>query len=206
MEQGTAGESATTLLWIRLGLLCGFFTCLAYPLAVFAPLPHGVALVLAALLGPALGIACMGLARLLDLAGPHVGSRLGAVLNTVAGALLTAMMLVQIAARRHVPPPEVPPGTVAVWLGLDVAWDVYIGLGTLAFAWAMARHPRFGAGFALPGALIALGLLALNLATFPAPPADAGLVDLGPLVGLWYLAVTVRIAQSLGWARGRLAA
>ena len=30
----------------------------------------------------------------------------------------------------------------AIWLGLDVAWDAYIGLGTLFLALAMLRHPR----------------------------------------------------------------
>ncbi len=36
-------------------------------------------------------------------------------------------------------------GFVAIWLGVDVAWDAYIGIGTVCFAVAMLRHPRFGA-------------------------------------------------------------
>jgi hypothetical protein len=47
---------------------------------------------------------------------------------------------------------------------------------------------------------IAVALLALNLAAFPENPGDAGLIDVGPLVGLWYLGVTVCMAQSLHWA------
>ena len=35
--------------------------------------------------------------------------------------------------------------------------------------------------------------LIFNIATFPIPPDAAGLVDLGPLVGLWYLVVYVRL-------------
>jgi hypothetical protein len=70
----------------------------------------------------------------------------------------------------------------------------------------MLRHPRFVAAFGVPGILIAAVLLALNLGTFPTPPADAGLFDAGPLVGLWYLAVSVQAWRSLGWAETRLTA
>jgi hypothetical protein len=55
------------------------------------------------------------------------------------------------------------------------------------------------------GVAIAVGLLALNLYTFPTPPAEAGLVDLGPAVGLWYLVVTVMLLSSLRWARAIIA-
>lgn len=90
----------------------------------------------------------------------------------------------------------------AVWLGLDVACDVYIGVGTALFGFSMLRHPRFGWVFGGGGIAIALALLCVTLYTFPAPPADAGLVDLGPALGVWYLAVTLRTWQSLDWAQG----
>jgi hypothetical protein len=69
------------------------------------------------------------------------------------------------------------------------------------FGFSMLRHPRFGWVFGVSGMAIALVLLGFNLSMFPAPPASAGLIDLGPLVGVWYLAVTLRTWQSLGWAR-----
>lgn len=100
----------------------------------------------------------------------------------------------------------IAPELVAVWLGLDVAWDVYMGIGTALFALAMFRHPRFGAAFAVPGLIIAVILVALNLAIFPTPPADANLFDAGPLVGLWYLAVSIQVWRSLGWAQAAFGA
>jgi hypothetical protein len=122
-----------------------------------------------------------------------------AMFNALAGALLTAMLLVQLAARlrENAPAPDV----VSVWLGLDVAWDVHVGLGTLLFAVGAFDHPRLGRVVGVTGVAIAAGLLALNLYAFPTPPAEAGLVDLGPMVGLWYLAVTVLAFRSLRWAR-----
>lgn len=189
-----------SLSFIRAGIASGLFTCIAYPLVGFAPLPLPVALVLVALLGPSLGAASLGLREALALHRRTVAGSVAALLNLVAGALLTAMLFVQLAVRQYAPGEDFPTKLVGVWLGLDVAWDVYIGLGTLLFSVAMLGHPRFGRVFAVPGLVIAVALLALNLATFPVPPGESGLVDVGPLVGLWYLAVTVRMWRSLAWA------
>ena len=155
---------------------------------------------LAALLGPAIGIGSLGLYRLIAVHSDSVGAGLGALSNNIAGALFAAMALIQLAVRSSDADGQ---KLVRVWLGLDVAWDVYIGIGTVCFALAMIRHPRFGWIFAVSGLVIGMLVLVLNLATFPTPPADAGLVDVGPVVGLWYLAATIQAWRSLGWVRTR---
>jgi hypothetical protein len=73
-------------------------------------------------------------------------------------------------------------------------------------AWSMRRHVRFEWLFTWSEIVIACTLLVLNLRVFPEPPADAGSVDLGPLIGLWYLIVTVRMAMSVAWVRERMGA
>jgi hypothetical protein len=156
---------------------------------------------LAACFGPALAVASFGLRRLLDRQTPLVSSALGTLLNALGGAVFSAMVLVQMAVGYSVGAEKVSAQVSAIWLGLDVAWDAYIGLGTLCFALAMLRHPRFGKVFAFSGVAIAVALLALNFYTFPTPPASAGLVDLGPAIGIWYLLVTIQMWRSLHWAR-----
>ena len=198
-----AGPSLT-ITTVRVGIIAGFFTCLSYPLFVFAPLPKLALITLAAGFGPALGVACFGLSRLLDLDTPRTSSHLGALLNGLAGALFSAMVLVQMAVDYSLGAQKASREVSAIWLGLDVAWDAYIGLGTMCFGLAMLRHPRFGRVFAYSGLVIGLGLVSLNFYTFPIPPAEAGLVDLGPAVGLWYLLVTIQMWRSLGWARERV--
>lgn len=187
--------------WIRVGVVAGVWACLAYPAAIFVPLPLWMSAALAASFGPALALACVGLWRLIRLQQASVAAAAAAGLNAVGGALFTAMLLVQmaigVATGDHTERP-----LQAVWLGLDVAWDVYIGLGTALFGFSMLRHPRFGWVFGGSGMAIALALLCFNLYTFPVPPAGAGLVDLGPVVGVWYFAVTLRTWQSLSWAQG----
>lgn len=56
---------------VQVGILAGFFTCLSYPLFVFAPLPKLALITLAAGFGPALGVASYGLCQLLDLDAPR---------------------------------------------------------------------------------------------------------------------------------------
>jgi hypothetical protein len=90
-----------------------------------------------------------------------------------------------------------------IQLGLDMAWDLFLALGAFLLALNMWSHPRFGRLFSGVGILLAVGLLTLNIATFPKPPAESHFVDLGPLVGVWYLAVTISIARSLTWVRHR---
>jgi hypothetical protein len=162
--------------------------------------------VLAACFGPALAVASFGLKGLLDLEKPMLSSALGLLLNALGGVLFSAMALMQVAVGSLVRDEKVSTPLVGIWLGIDKAWDAYIGLGTICFAVAMLRHPRFGRWFAFSGLAIAAGLLALNFYAFPAPPKSAGLVDPGPAIGLWYLAVTIQMWRSLLWAKRRFAA
>jgi hypothetical protein len=108
---------------------------------------------------------------------------------------------VQLAVKARLQGAKASPELVGIWLGLDVAWDVYVSIGTGLFALAMLKHPRFGKVFGGIGLVIAMFLLVLNLFTFPTPPADAGLIDLGPVVFLWYLVATVQAWRSLPWVR-----
>lgn len=195
-------ESAETarLKAIKLGIVAGFFACLAYPLAAFGHLPKLATITLVACFGPALVIASYGLQRLLEWETPLVSSGLGLLLNALAGALYTAMGLLQLAVGFTAGSDHVSPQLVATWLGLDVAWDAFVAFGTICFSIAMLRHRRFGWAFAAPGIAVAAGLLSLHLYTFPTPPQNAGLVDLGPALGLWYLAVTIQMLRSLPWA------
>jgi hypothetical protein len=199
-------EQDLTLEWIKLGGVCGLASMVVFAVMVATPLPDAPSAALAALFGPLLSLASYGLYRLLRLNRNSVSLQIAVVSNAIAGALVTAMLMVQLAVRSG--------GRTSVddvlWtkfrrvdLGLDVAWDVYIVLGTFLFAWNMLSHPRFGRIFGGIGLLLAAALAVLNLATFPTPPANAGLVDLGPLVGLWYAAVSVQLLRSRRWAETR---
>ncbi len=171
----------------------------AYALLVTTDVSPPLAALLTTIFG--FGFALGGIALHLGVTGdasPRV-SLLAAVANTAAAVELIAMALVQIAVTTVEPHPGRP--MVAIWLGLDVAWDVFGAVGTLLLGFALWGHRRFRL-LALTGIVAAALLLALNLATFPIPPAEAGWVDVGPLVALWYVALCVRL---LLVARGQVA-
>lgn len=74
-----------------------------------------------------------------------------------------------------------------VQAGLDVTFDIFITISWILFGLNIARSQSFNKILGWMGSLIALLLLVLNLYTFPNGPAEAGLFDFGPLLGLWAL-------------------
>jgi hypothetical protein len=196
----TPASAASTVGGVRLGIIAGFIACLCYPLAAFVPLPMRATAAIAACFGPALAIACYGLKVLLDMDRPTISSTLGLLMNALGGALFSAMALVQIAVGSQVKDEKELLAMNGIWLGLDKAFDFYIGLGTVFLAIAMVRHTRFGRVVGGVGMAIGVVLAGVNFYTFPAPPASAGLFDPGPVMGLWYLAVTILMLRSLSWA------
>jgi hypothetical protein len=188
---------------IRAGAIAGILACLAYTGMSIGRLPVPAVAVLVAVFGPALVIACYGLRQLLTQERPNPRASLGLLLILAAAATFTMMGMIQLAFATAQPNSAVPLDTRVLWLGFDVAWDAFLCSGTACFALAMLRHPRFGIVFALPGLAIAAGLITLHLVTFPWPPQNRGLFDLGPAVGLWYLAVSIQTLRSLSWARSQ---
>ncbi len=181
--------------WAWTAAVAGIASVLSYTLVIVVPGPAPILVLLTFGFGLGLTLASLGLAR--SVAAP-VAPRMAlvaATANVVAAALLVAMILVQLAVKSS--GETAGRALSAVWLGLDVAWDLYVGVGTLAFGLALARHGAFGRAFGVTGVALALLLLGFNIATFPTPPGDAGLLDLGPAVALWYVAVSVQLVRLL---------
>ena len=174
--------------------VCGLLANVAYVLGASEVLGDLVTPILASLIGPLIAAASVALYLLLAAERATLAGQFAAIANVAAGALLTAMLLVQIAVNDVEAglSPAVNEAFEHVEFGLDLSWDVFLVAGTILFGWAMLSDPRFGRRFALPGIALAAALYVLNFATFPTPPASEGLVDLGPVVGLWYAAVSVQ--------------
>ncbi len=91
--------TSCSLTWIRLGVAAGIASCPAYPALAFLHLPRPALVFVAAALGPLLGVATLGLGRLLQVTRESVPAQLAVSFNFAGGALVTAMLLVQLAAR-----------------------------------------------------------------------------------------------------------
>jgi len=200
--------------WIKTGIICGFLTVIVFPIMAFVDLPVQLTLTLAASFGILLLIASIGLYHFISLHKISLSLQLGVLFNIMASAIVVMMFTVQLGlfseGKTYGQDVQKEVKTYVfktvnlTQLSLDVAWDIFISLGTILFATSMLSHPKLGKIIGGVGILIGLGLLVLNIYTFPIPPGEAGLIDLGPFTALWYLAVTIMISISYGWAKDNL--
>jgi hypothetical protein len=206
-------EKGQYMAWVRIGIVAGLIASILYPLMIFLSLPKSLTVIFACLFGPLLGVASIGLYFFLRARRKTISGQLAALSNIIAGVLFNLMTIVQLSVNLSIDDLMASAeGGIAestmkwVWrvvdrvqLGMDISWDFFIGAGTILFGIAMLKHPRFGRIFGGAGILVGLLLLGFNFATFPVPPDSAGLVDLGPVLGLWYLVATVQVIISLKW-------
>lgn len=199
-------------------LLCAGLAAVLVYLAATMGLMHadsrvGLALVFG--IGP---VATFGAVRLVDSLEPDLDAttlRLCRVFLTSAFVLLTLTGVVQQTVRLQfrdliAAAPDVATagslraiytGVNLVQLGMDVAFDMFYCAAIVILAGALYRHPRFGRVIGVSGIAAGMSLLALNVAAFPYVPAESGLVDLGPVTGVWWLlviAAQVRRSRSTG--------
>jgi len=78
-------------------------------------------------------------------------------------------------------------GANRVQMSLDIVFDIFISISWILFGLNIAKSRYFNKILGWIGSLIALSLLLLNLYSFPNPPAESGLFDIGPFLGLWSL-------------------
>lgn len=185
--------------WRLIGGITGLLAVAAYALIVTVPFPNQLAAVVSSMFGPLVGCASVGLYRVLAWRQETIAGMLAAIANVAAGALVVAMLLVQIALDdAEEEAAALSPSTERVFdhvhFGLDLAWDTFICLGTFLFGLAMLRRPAFGPVVGGAGMAIAVALYAVNFATFPEPPGESA-IDLGPLLGLWYAVVSVLLLR-----------
>jgi len=190
--------------WRRIAIAAGLAACISYPLMVYVPLPRFAQVALGATFGPALALASLSLAHVLQAHRRAPSIELAGISNALAGALVTGMIIVQLAVNYSTAPAAegeldaVLTGRIwDVVLGLDVAFDAFIGLATLLFGLNMTRDPRFGKLIGWAGAFLAVFLLwGANFYFFPDPPREHGFPEIGIFTGLWYLAVVILLLRS----------
>lgn len=204
--------SQLTLTWVLFGSIAGILGVLAFFLASTGLFGLMASFYLGMAMGPLLSVAYVGYYYFFRAHRLSPALQIATLFGIIAGSIVNMMIVVQGALFITIPTAARDSigaawdGLNMVQLGLDVSWDIYISLATVLLAVAMWDHPRFHKIFALVTGLLGTGLLILNLWTYPIPPGSDGLVDLGPLVGLWYLVLTVRVLTSRKWLARQLEA
>lgn len=170
-----------------------------------------VTLALVFAIGPVAMVAVLGIHELLRASPSVFLLRVGTTFLIIAFAFFNLMLVVQQMVRLQFrdlrmaaagDPSQaalldaVFRGTNLVQLGTDVSFDVFYCLGIIALSLVMYRERSFGRLVGVLGVISAAALLVFNLATFPYAPAESGLVDLGPLTGLWWLLVIIQVKRA----------
>ena len=202
-DDSTARQALNT--WMKIGIVSGIVACLVYPVLILVTLPRIPQVVLGASFGPALAVASVALRRVLEARRRAPSLELAAISNSLAGALVTAEIMVQLAiSYSTAPATETELASLLrsrIWdivLGLDVSFDVFIGLATLLFALNMMKDTRFGRIVGWLGVLVSIVMLfGANFYYFPDPPYTHGFPHVGLFTGLWYLVVVVMMVRAL---------
>lgn len=208
-------QMSDSSLWVKTGI-AGIMSVACYILAIVLPRPEtqfgiSASLVIASA-WPVLSIIfAYGLYSYISSAHQSHANRLAFVFTVAAFSTVLAMLTVQLAVGAGISEiteglNEQASGALSrglrmVDLGLDVAWDMLLAAALIFLGAALKPRSVLGPVWAIPAMVLGAVLAAVNAATFPWPPPDAGIMDIGPVIGLFMTALAVRLVM-LG--RGRI--
>lgn len=199
MQQNPNFDNPIANDWIRYGGWCGLIFSVVFMSTALLPLPDRLSTVLALIMPLFLLVGHVGLYHFLSRHRSAFTTQLAAILGICAPVLVSAMLCAQMSLisymdRFYHPLDEAMKASqINIWravdsvqLGLDVAWDMFILPTIFLFSLGLMKHPAFGRVFGGIGLFLGAGGLFLNIWTFPTPPINVGLPDVGPFAVTWY--------------------
>ncbi len=185
----------------KIGAIAGILSIIFYVSAILPILPDSIGLLVAFSFPLLWIIGYMGLYHFLKNQNHTPTLEIAYIFGIIGAALACTLIVVQQAnfiwndlAMESAATDEIKAlyrasfrGANRVQAGMDVAFDIFITISWVLFGLNIARSPSFNKILGWSGSLIAFCLLTLNMYTFPDAPAESGLFDLGPFLGLWAL-------------------
>lgn len=200
MSDPTADQTRIANDWITYGSYSGLIFAVIFLSVALIPLHVRLETVLTLIMPLFLMVGHIGLYHFLSKHRPSMTNQMAVIFGIVAPALVSAMLTVQMSLvsfmGKYYHPLEqaVKESQINIWravdsvqLGLDVAWDMFILPTIILFSIGIMKHPAFGKVFGSISLFLGIAGLFLNIFTFPTPPIDVGLPDVGPFVVFWYL-------------------
>lgn len=189
----------------KAGALAGLLGILCYFGAAVLPLPGPMSRLLGFAFGPLIIVSNMGIYSYFGRHKLTPALHVSYLFGMIAGILVTALIFIQVAnnvwhleSMAAAESEEMKQllkashrGANRVQAALVVAFDVFITVSVILLGWCMLSHPMFVKVLGLFGILSGALFLGLNLYTFPTAPAEAGLFDAGPFMGLWMLVLFI---------------
>jgi hypothetical protein len=188
------------------GGMSGIVGTVAYVIAITVSL-HPTMTYVMAMAWPILSIVFVfSLFRFIELTNPCATNQLAFVFACLAFTLVAGMMSIQLGVRigldEYITKSSqnqqellelIRRSVRLVDMGLDVAWDLFIGTALVFLSFSLNGHDRFGRWWGVPSALLGATLIILNVLTFPWPPDSRDLFDVGPAIGLFIIALSIRL-------------
>lgn len=189
----------------KIGAVAGIISIVFYVSAVLAPLPDPMPRLMAFSFPLLWILSYMGFYHFLKSERHTPSLEIAYIFGIIGSALACSLLVIQQAnfmwhseAMEAAQSEEAKDllkaafrGANRVQAGLDVAFDIFITIAMILFGFNLARSSRLPAFLGIIMALIASTLLFLNMLTFPTAPAESGLFDAGPFLGLWMLLVYI---------------
>lgn len=184
---------------IIVGLVAGAIVSVTYPLQITNRFSRLGQTLMEITMGPLIIIGSLALYFFIKQQRDTVYNMLGLIFNILAGLSVTMMLVVQGAVftmiqdyreatdelSKKIIGQSFKSGNLTQ-LGMDITFDVFISLGTVFIAFALLKQYRIKRWLSLPGVVVGLGGLSLNIATFPIPPADQEFFDPRPFYGIYF--------------------
>jgi hypothetical protein len=197
--------------WLLIGIITGVFADLTYFLATQVSISPDVNRILFFFFGPFMIVSIMGLYHHLVEKGNVISAQLGTLLVVLSGVAHTIMATMQgsiaVRMRQYISESgteaekeifrDIYKSVFSTQLGVDMAFDIFISIGVILLSVSMWSHKSYGKTISVAGILIAATGLSFNLIAFPENAGIYGLIDPGPLFGLWFTAVVVLMGFSL---------
>ena len=198
-----ASQDPSLFIW---GGISGVFGTILYVAAIAIPFPPLLTYILA-MCWPILSIIFVfALYKYIALEHQSAFSQLALIMACIAFAMVALMISVQMSVRLGITeyltttPVEnkdvfvlIRKSVRMVDMGIDVAWDIFIGVSLIFLGIAIKSHKSFGIWWASAAMILAVALLVLNLITFPWPPDSRELMDVGPAIGLFIIILSTKL-------------
>jgi hypothetical protein len=198
--------------WVLIGIICNILANAIFATTAAqmegASLPPKLIYSIAWLFGPLVIISGVGIFHFLRMHSESVRLELGKLFMTLAGVCITIVVTIRGVALYGfgaTAPNSSDQGAYNAWYnaneaimlvqrGIELSWGIFIYSAAVLFASVMILRGISGRIIGAMGIVICVTGITFDVISWPKDPEAIDLVNMGPFMGLWFVAVAVLMA------------
>ncbi len=190
---------------LLIGSICGIIGTISYIIAIMFQLKPAFGFLLVSIWPITSIIFAYSIYKYIAISNQSTSNQLAFLFTTIAFVLVYIMLSVQIGLKAGIGEAIalangneketltlILSSTEWVHLGIDLAWDMFLGISLLLLAVAIKGPTKFGIWWSIPMAILGLSVIIINLYTLPYSPKSQGFFDIGPLIGTFMIIFAIR--------------